>query len=125
MGKNNFLKCPDFQGFGIKLLLIMETNTKMDFQGVEKYVPGAMGAFAYFLYMKIYSRLDWKRSLVALVTGVLMSAYLGPEVGSWLPNVKGETVGFLVGFLGMKLAEAFVGLDVKGVLKRTVEKPLK
>ncbi len=97
----------------------------MDFQGAEKYVPGALGAFAYFLYMKIYARLDWKRSLVALTTGMLMSAYLGPQVSEWLPSMKDEAVGFLVGFLGMKLAEGFVSLDVKGVLKKTVEKPLK
>lgn len=97
---------------------IMETNTKMDFSAYEKYLPGAMGALAYFLYMKINRRLDWKRSLVALVTGVLMSAYLGPEVHSWMPKVSGDSVGFLVGFMGMKLAEAFVGLDVKRALNR-------
>ncbi len=93
----------------------------MDFHDAEKYMPGALGAFAYFLYMKIYNRLDWRRSVVALVTGILMSAYLGPEVASWLPNVKGETVGFLVGFLGMKLAEAFVGVDLKSIVKRKVD----
>jgi hypothetical protein len=99
----------------------MDKFKEMDFHDAEKYVPGALGAFAYFLYMKIYQRLEWKRALVALVTGVLMSAYLGPQVSEWLPSVKGETVGFLVGFLGMKLAEGFVGLDVKGLLKKKVE----
>ena len=55
----------------------------------------------------------------------MMSAYLGPEVASWMPTVRMETVGFLVGFLGMKLAEGFVSVDVKGMVKKGVEKPLK
>ena len=90
-------------------------------QAANDYGPGALGSVAYFLYMRIYQRLDWKRSLVALVTGVLMSAYLGPQVAAWLPNLKSETVGFLVGFLGMKLAEAFVGLDVKAMVRKAVK----
>ncbi len=94
----------------------------MDFQGVEKYVPGALGAFAYFLYMKIYNRLDWKRSLVALAVGCMVSAYVGPEAVSWLPSVKVETIGFVVGLLGMKLTEGLVGLDIKGMVKRWVER---
>lgn len=103
----------------------MENKPAMDFQDSEKYLPAALGSLAYFLYMKFYQGTDWKRSLVALVTGVLMSAYLGPEVASWMPSVKMETVGFLVGFLGMKLAEGFVSIDVKGIVKKGVEKPLK
>lgn len=103
----------------------METPHKMEWPDSEKYMPGALGSLAYFLYMKIYQRLDWKRGLVALFTGVLVSAYLGPEVHSWVPSVREETVGFLVGFLGMKVAEGVVSLDVKGVLRKWVEKPLK
>lgn len=103
----------------------METPNKMEWPDSEKYMPGALGSVAYFLYMKFYQDMDWKKALVALMTGVLVSAYLGPEVASWMPAVRGESVGFLVGFLGMKVAEGFVALDVKGVLKKTVEKPLK
>lgn len=75
----------------------METK-KMQYTDIEKYLPGFLGSVAYFLYMKIYQRLDWKRSFVALFTGVIVSAYLGPEVHSWVPAVREETVGFLVGF---------------------------
>lgn len=99
----------------------METN-KMDFnQAASDYGPGALGSAAYFLYMRIYQKLDWKRSLVALFTGVLMSAYLGPQVAEWMPAMKHETIGFIVGFLGMKLAEAFVSLDVKAMLRRGIK----
>lgn len=100
----------------------METPHKMEFQEVDKYVPAALGSLTYFLYMKFYQGIDWKKALVALLTGMLMSAYLGPEVASWLPNVKDETVGFVVGFLGMKLAEGFVGLDIKRMMRKAVEK---
>lgn len=103
----------------------METPQKMELHDVERYLPGFLGSVAYFLYMKIYQRLDLRRSFVALFTGVMVSAYLGPEVHTWVPTVREETVGFLVGFLGMKLAEAFVGLDLKGIMRRIVEKPLK
>lgn len=102
----------------------MENKPIMDFQDSEKYLPAALGSLAYFLYMKFYQGIEWRKALVALLTGVLMSAYLGPEVASWMPSVKMETVGFLVGFMGMKLAEGFVSVDVKGILKRRVEKPL-
>lgn len=94
----------------------------MDFQqAANDYGPGALGSAAYFLYMRIYQRLDWKRSLVALITGVLMSAYLGPQVAEWMPAMKHETIGFIVGFLGMKLAEGFVSLDVKAMLRKAVK----
>lgn len=97
----------------------------MDFQDSEKYMPAALGSLAYFLYMKFYQGVEWRKALVALVTGVLVSAYLGPEVNSWVPTMRPESVGFLVGFLGMKLAESFVSVDLKGIVKRRVEKPLK
>ena len=103
----------------------MENKPIMDFQDSEKYLPAALGSLAYFLYMKFYQGTDWRKALVALVTGVLMSAYLAPEVATWMPTVKGESVGFLVGFMGMKLAEGFVSVDVKGIMKKRVEKPLK
>lgn len=97
----------------------------MEWPDSEKYMPGALGSIAYFLYMKFYQNMDWKKALVALMTGILVSAYLGPEVNSWVPTMRPESVGFLVGFLGMKLAESFVGIDLKGIVKRRVEKPLK
>lgn len=100
----------------------METNTKMDLTGLEKYLPGALGSLAYFLYMKIYQRLDWKRSMVALLTGVMVAAYIGPEVHTWVPGIKEESVGFLVGLLGMKLTEGFVSLDIKGMIREWVDK---
>lgn len=103
----------------------MENKPAMDFNEAEKYLPAALGSLAYFLYMKFYQGVDWRRALVALLTGVLMSAYLAPEVASWMPTVKVESVGFLVGFMGMKLAEGFVNVDVKGIMKKRVEKPLK
>lgn len=97
----------------------------MDFHEAEKYLPAALGSLAYFLYMKFYQGIDWRKALVALLTGVMMSAYLAPEIHSWMPTVKSESVGFLVGFMGMKLAEGFVNVDVKGIMKKRVEKPLK
>lgn len=103
----------------------MDKSKNMDFNDAEKYLPAALGSLAYFLYMKFYQGVDWRRALVALLTGVLMSAYLAPEVATWMPTVKGESVGFLVGFMGMKLAEGFVSVDVKGIMKKRVEKPLK
>ena len=103
----------------------MEKKPAMDFQDSEKYLPAALGSLAYFLYMKFYQGVDWRKALVALFTGVLMSAYLAPEIHSWMPAVKAESLGFLVGFMGMKLAEGFVGMDVKGIVKRRVERPLK
>lgn len=103
----------------------MENKPAMDFQDSEKYLPAALGSLAYFLYMKFYQGVDWRRALVALLTGVLMSAYLAPEVATWMPTVRGESIGFLVGFMGMKLAEGFVNVDVKGIMKKRVEKPLK
>jgi len=93
----------------------------MEFPDMDKYLPGALGSLAYFLYMKIYQRLDWRKSLVALVTGILVSAYLGPEVHSWVPSFRSESVGFLVGFLGMKLAEGFIGLDIKAMMRDWVK----
>lgn len=101
----------------------METPERMQYTDIEKYLPGFLGSVAYFLYMKIYQRLDWKRSFVALFTGVMVSAYLAPEVHSWVPAVREETVGFLVGFLGMKLAEGFVGLDVKKAVRNWFSGP--
>lgn len=94
----------------------------MDLSGLERYLPGALGSLAYFLYMKIYQRLDWKRSFVALVTGVMMAAYLGPEVHTWVPGMKEESIGFLVGFMGMKLAEGFVSMDLKEMVREWVKK---
>lgn len=93
----------------------------MDFQDTEKYLPAALGSLAYFLYMKFYVGMDWRKALVALTTGVLMSAYLAPQIHSWMPTVKSESVGFLVGFMGMKLAEGFVNVDVKGILRRRIK----
>lgn len=99
----------------------MESKPVMDFQDSEKYLPAALGSLAYFFYMKFYQGVDWRKALVALFTGVLMSAYLAPEIHTWMPTVKAESLGFLVGFMGMKLAEAFVSVDVKGILKKRVK----
>ena len=101
----------------------MQTNTKMDFHvdWLEKYLPAGLGSLAYFLYMRVYQRLEWKRGLVALFSGVMVSAYVAPEVATWMPGVRAETVGFLTALLGMKLIEALVGIDLKELVKKKVE----
>jgi len=94
----------------------------MDFQDAEKFIPGVLGSFAYFLYVKYLRKLDWKKAIVTLIVGILFSAFIGPQFTAWLPAIKYESTGFTVGFLGMKLAEWFVGLDIEGVLRRYIDK---
>lgn len=94
----------------------------MDFHDAEKFVPGVLGSFAYFLYVKYLRKLDWRKAIVTLIVGILFSCYIGPQFTVWLPSMKNETTGFLVGFLGMKLAEWFVRLDVDEIIRRGVKK---
>ena len=54
--------------------------------------------------MKFYQDMDWKKGAGGPDDGVLVSAYLGPEVASWIPAVRVSRWVFL-GFLGMKVAE--------------------
>lgn len=106
----------------------MQTNTKMDpviIEHVKHHSPGVFGALLYYLYMRVYHGVPLRKSLVALLAGCLMASYLGPQFSAWFPAANPGTVGFLVGFLGMKIAEAFVAVDVKGIVKKGIEKPLK
>lgn len=105
----------------------METHTKMDSHWMDTmrhHSPGFFGAVLYFLYMRVYHGVPLRKSLVALLAGCLMASFLGPQFAAWFPSANTSTVGFLVGFLGMKIAEGFVAVDVKTIMKKTIEKPL-
>jgi len=106
----------------------MQTNTKMDpnlIQELKQHAPGLFGSLLYFLYMRVYHSVPLRKSLVALLAGCLMASFLGPQFIAWFPSSNPGTMGFLVGFMGMKLAEGFVAVDVRGIVKKGVEKPLK
>lgn len=107
----------------------MQTNTskKMDFNWgeAEKHLPGIFGSVIYFFYMRVYQNERLKKSLVALFTGWMFAYFTAPQVSAWVTGWRSETVGFIVGMLGMKVAEALVSLDVKGIVKKTVDKTVK
>lgn len=106
----------------------MQTNTKMDpqiLETIKHHAPGVFGSLLYFFYMRVYHSVPLRKSLVALLAGCLMASYLGPQFIAWFPGANPGTLGFLVGFLGMKMAEGFVSVDVKGIVKKGVEKPLR
>ena len=105
-----------------------QINTKMnpDYAAmIREHLPGIFGSVLYFLYMRVYHNVPLKKSLVALLAGCLMASFLGPQFIAWFPGANAGTLGFLVGFLGMKMAEGFVSVDVKGIVKKGVERPLK
>ena len=106
----------------------MQNAQKMEPQVSEwllRHSPGIFGSVLYFLYMRVYHNVPLRKSLVALLAGCLMASFLAPQVLVWMPGANPGTLGFLVGFLGMKIAEGFVAVDVKGIVKKGVEKPLK
>lgn len=92
---------------------------------IRHHSPGFFGAMLYFLYMRVYHGVPLRKSLVALLAGCLMASFVGPQVLAWVPGANPATLGFLTGFLGMKIAEGFVAVDVKGIVKKGIEKPLK
>ena len=77
-------------------------------------MPGLWLCCVFSVHARFYRDMDWKKALVALMTGVLVSAYLGPEVASWMPAVREVSRWVLGGVSGYEGGGGFVALDVKG-----------
>jgi len=80
----------------------------------------AFGSFVYFLYGHFYQRKDIYRGLAAFFIGTIFAVYVSPLFQSWT-GWSVQIVSFLTGLLGMRLTEAIINQDYKGVLKEKIE----
>lgn len=79
----------------------------------------ALGSFVYFLYGHFYQRKDLYRGLAAFFIGTIFAIYLSPLFQYWT-GLSIQVVSFLTGLLGMRLTEALVNQDYKGILKGNI-----
>jgi len=80
----------------------------------------AFGSFVYFLYGHFYQRRDIYKGLAAFFIGTIFAVYVSPLFQSWT-GWSVQIVSFLTGLLGMRLTEAIINQDYKGVLKEKIE----
>jgi hypothetical protein len=80
----------------------------------------AFGSFVYFLYGHFYQRRDIYKGLAAFFIGTIFAVYVSPLFQSWT-GWSVQIVSFLTGLLGMRLTQAIINQDYKGVLKEKIE----